>query len=50
MAPGSWSAPGNKYAVALAGGAAYCSRSGAVPAGHESTRALLPPRVWELCG
>lgn len=27
MAPGSWSAPGNEYAVALASGAAYCSRS-----------------------
>jgi len=41
MAPGSWSAPGNEYAVALASGAAYCSRSRTALSGCECADAVL---------
>lgn len=42
MAPGSWSAAGNVYALALASEAARCGRSLTIRAGHHRAGALLP--------
>lgn len=48
MAPGSWSAPGKQYAVALASGAAYCKRLRTALSGV-SARVLSCPGSSELC-
>lgn len=47
MAPGSWSAPGKEYALALASGAVYCSRSGATLSTCKRADLALPACSWE---